>query len=99
MESTIKNILIVLVVLSIAFLGYYFYAQQDSTVQDDSSVTTMLANTEVFIGRSQELDRIGLDMTLFEDKRFTSLQSFTKPVDEKLFGRTDPFAAADSATQ
>jgi hypothetical protein len=92
MESTIKNILVVLVVFSVAFLGYYFYTQQSSTAANDDVVKNMLANTEVFISRSQELDRIALDMSLFEDTRFKTLRSFTKPVDDKPVGRPDPFA-------
>jgi hypothetical protein len=92
MESAIKNILVVLVVLSVGFLGYYFYSQQTSAAPDDEAVKAMLANTEVFISRSQELDRIALDMSLFEDARFKTLHSFTKPVDDKPVRRPDPFA-------
>ncbi len=100
MESTIKNISIVLVIFTFAFLGYYFYVQQGaSTVADDDSVKSMLSNTEVFIGRSQELDKIGLDLSLFEDARFRSLRSFSKAVDEKPVGRTDPFASVEDNTQ
>jgi hypothetical protein len=93
MESAVKNILVVLVVFSVAFLGYYFYTQQSSNAPNDEVVKNMLANTEVFIGRSQELDRISLDMSIFEDARFRTLRSFTKPVDDKPVGRPDPFAA------
>jgi hypothetical protein len=93
MESAVKNILIVLVVFSVAFLGYYFYTQQVSTAPNDEVVKTMLANTEVFIDRSQELDRIALDMSILEDTRFKTLRSFTRPVSDKPVGRPDPFAS------
>jgi hypothetical protein len=92
MESSAKNTLTVLIVLSVAFLGYYFYTQQVSTAPNDEAVKSMLTNTEVFIGRSQELDRIALDMSILEDTRFKTLRSFTKPVNDKPVGRPDPFA-------
>jgi hypothetical protein len=97
MESSIKNILVVLVVLSVAFLGYYFYAQQVSTAPNDEVVKSMLASTEAFLGRSQELEQIAFDMSLFEDSRFKTLHSFTKPVSDKPVGRTDPFAAVGAS--
>lgn len=96
MESAVKNILVILVVFSVAFLGYYFYTQQASTAPNDEVIKNMLATTEVFISRSQELDRIALDMSIFEDARFRTLHSFTRPVSDKPTGRTDPFAAVGS---
>lgn len=94
MSSVTKNIVTILGVLTIAFAGYYFYAQQPSgdISDDDLTLQQMLADTEVFIARSQELDQMSFDLTVFEDERFRTLRSFTSPVQEQSVGRQDPFA-------
>ena len=102
MQSLTKNIAIALGVITIAFGGYYFYAQQgteDASATANASVQQMLSSTEIFIARSQELDQVSLDMSFFEDKRFGSLQSFTKPLKDEPIGRSNPFATANTSTQ
>ena len=95
MNSVTKNIVIILGVLTVGFAGYYFYAQQASSdpMADDFALQEMLASTEVFIVRSQELDQMSFDLTVFEDPRFRTLRSFSNPVQEQPVGRTDPFAS------
>lgn len=99
MSSVTKNIVTILGVLTVAFAGYYFYAQKASvdTTADDFSMQQMLASTEIFIIRSQELDQMNFDLTVFEDSRFRTLRSFSGPVQEQPVGRTDPFAPAGGA--
>lgn len=102
MQSLTKNIAIVLGVVTVAFAGYYFYTQQgteDTSATANASVQQMLSSTEVFIARSQELDQVSLDMSFFEDERFGSLQSFTKPLKDEPVGRANPFAAANGSSQ
>ena len=96
MSSVTKNIVIILGVLTVDFAGYYFSAQKASidTTADDFSLQQMLASTEVFIIRSQELDQMNFDLSVFEDPRFRTLRSFSSPVQEQPVGRTDPFAPA-----
>ncbi len=100
MSSVTKNIVTILGVLTVAFAGYYFYAQRSSleVTTDDYTLQEMLANTEVFIVRSQELDQMNFDLTVFEDQRFRTLRTFTSPVQEQLVGRPDPFAPAGGNT-
>lgn len=95
MNSVTKNIATILGVLTIAFAGYYFFIQKASpdSVADDFTLQQMLASTEVFIMRSQELDQMNFDLSVFEDARFKTLRSFTSPVQEQPVGRTDPFAS------
>ncbi|MBP6924154.1 MAG: hypothetical protein KBC62_01475 [Candidatus Pacebacteria bacterium] len=95
MNSVTKNIVTILGVLTIAFAGYYFFSQQASMepVTDDFTLQQMLASTEVFIVRSQELDQMNFDLSVFEDARFKTLRSFTNPVQELPVGRTDPFSS------
>lgn len=99
MEGAAKNISIILIVLTIAFGGYYIYVQKAATdltasPEGQQMVQDMLAHTQVFIERSQELDQIAFDISILEDERFRSLKVFSKPVKEQPAGRTDPFAEA-----
>jgi hypothetical protein len=95
MNSVTKNIVTILGVLTVAFAGYYFYAQKASLepATDEFALQEMLAKTGVFIVRSQELDQMSFDMTVFEDERFKTVRAFTAPVEEQQVGRPDPFAA------
>ena len=103
MQSLTKNITVILGVVTLAFGAYYFYAQRGSVVQtnaaDDEAIKSMLASTEIFISRSSELDQISFDVAIFEDARFTSLISFTKPVQDEPAGRPNPFAPIGNDTQ
>ncbi|MEN9920450.1 MAG: hypothetical protein RL538_343 [Candidatus Parcubacteria bacterium] len=96
MSNTIKNIAVILGVLTIVFSGYYFYAQvaSDSATDNDAVLQAMLANTAVFIERSQELDAMSFDEGVFQNERFRTLQSFTSPVESQPIGRSNPFAEA-----
>jgi hypothetical protein len=97
MTSTLKNLLTILALATIAFVAYYLYTQQSnnalSTGVDDAQLQDMLARTQIFIRHSEELDRIGsINTSLFTDPRFSTLRSFSKPVQESPVGRNDPFA-------
>lgn len=79
-----------------AFAGYYLYGQRESIVlnteSNDVLLQNMLSNTEIFIVRSQELDRMDLDTAVLEDSYFLSLRSFSKPLKDSPVGRKNPFA-------
>jgi hypothetical protein len=95
MSNVTKNIVTILGVLTIAFAGYYFYMQKaavDISATDDFALQQMLASTEIFIVRSQELDQMSFDLSVFEDPRFRTLRTFATPVEEQPVGRTNPFA-------
>lgn len=97
MSSTLKNLLTILGLATVAFVGYYLYTQQSnsalSTGADEGQLQDMLARTQIFIRHSEELDRIGMINTnLFTDPRFSTLRSFSKPIQESPVGRNDPFA-------
>lgn len=94
MSNTTKNITTILGVLTIVFSGYYFYAQisSENVPGSDEALQQMLANTAIFIERSQELDAMSFDVTVFEDERFRTLQTFTSPVESQPIGRSNPFA-------
>ena len=96
MGKTATNLSIVLGLITIAFAGYYVYTQNSSTTlsvdTNVQSMENMLNNTRVFIERRQVLGQVKLDVSFFEDERFRSLRSFTRPIEERPIGRPDPFA-------
>jgi uncharacterized protein HemX len=103
MTPLTKNVLTILGVLTIGYAGYYFYTQQASSLeggvgQEDAVYQNMLANTEVFIVRSQELSQINLDTSVLDDPRFRSLQAFTRPVEDQPVGKQNPFSESQSST-
>lgn len=98
MGSLFKNSTIALGIITVVFGGYYLYTQQATeslgAVDAEQSLQAMLSNTSVFISHSQELDRINLDLSIFEDQRFRSLRLYTAPVKEQATGRSNPFSAS-----
>jgi hypothetical protein len=103
MSSTLKNLLTILALATIAFVAYYLYTQQSSTVLSvnttEAQKQDMLANTQVFIKHSAELNKIGsIKTSLFNDPRFSNLRSFSRPLAEVSVGRSDPFAEIGSGT-
>lgn len=101
MTPFVKHLLISLGILTVAYAVYYMYAQQaalsgGSNAEAEVLYNNMKRDTEVFIMRSQELDRMSLDMAVLDDARFQSLRAFTKPVEDRSYGRTNPFAAPES---
>tara|TARA_B100000508_G_scaffold138723_1_gene135366 strand:- start:10188 stop:10508 length:321 start_codon:yes stop_codon:yes gene_type:complete len=98
MSKTAKNLSIVLGLVTVAFAGYYLYAQQSVSVlqfsSNDQTMQNMLNNTRVFIEHRRQLDSVTMDLSLLEDERFLSLRSYTTPIQERPIGRPDPFAPA-----
>ena len=99
MTNTLKNLLIILAVITVGYGAYYVYSMRSSTAvgeTTDAEYQAMLARTQAFIARKQELDRMQLDFSVFEDPAFNTLQSYTQPVDPVQAGRSNPFAATGS---
>ena len=96
MSNVTKNLVLVLGLCTVAFAAYYVYSGQTggslSFESNDQVLQNMLSNSRLFIERRQELEAVSLDVTFFEDERFTSLSSYTRPVTEQPVGRSDPFA-------
>jgi hypothetical protein len=98
MEHTMKNLATVLGIATFIFGIYYVYAQRPvamlDSVETEQSMQIMLVNTSRFISHSQELDQIGLDLSVFEDPKFRSLVSASSPLKDRPVGRDNPFAQA-----
>src|SRR3989338_6595865 len=97
MSSSMKNILVILGAFTVAFGGYYMYAQnKNSTLETGSSEVTddILLSTQVFIERRFILDVLNFVLSLFEVPLFRSYQIFVLPVRTEPYGRTNPFGPA-----
>ncbi len=103
MGKTATNLAVLLGLTTIVFAGYYLFTQEgsDSLVSntDTQTMENMLNNTRVFIERRKVLDSMELNVGLFEDDKFRSLKTFTKPVQEQPIGRSDPFADTITASR
>jgi len=92
-----KNILVILGAFTLAFGGYYMYAQnKSSSLSTESNEVTadILLSTQVFIERRVILDAVKLDVSLFENPVFRSYRTFALPVENEPYGRTNPFESA-----
>jgi hypothetical protein len=96
MNTVKNNIISILGLLTISFAAFYLYTQSitPSSDAEDVALQQMLANTEIFIARSQELNSMRFDLTVLENERFRTLQSYTKPVESQPTGRTNPFTVS-----
>jgi hypothetical protein len=96
MAHLFKTITVALGIITAIFGGYYLFisgAASTTDAEGEMALQEMLKNTSVFISHSQELDKISLDLSLFEDQRFRSLRLYTAPIEEQPTGRTNPFGA------
>lgn len=98
MGKTATNISIVLGIVTIAYAGYYLFTNNSSISgnfnSNEQTIEDMVNNNRIFSERRQVLESIELEIGFFEDSRFRSLQTFTKPIQERPVGRPDPFADA-----
>ncbi len=98
-NSLIKNITIVLVILTLAFLGYYLFTMKDEINLSGTSSTAnqdLFGDVQKYAERRQVLDQIKLDTTLFSDERFLSLRGYTPTTPTFQEGRLNPFAVVES---
>ena len=100
MNNTVKNLMIVLGILTVAFVGYYFLMQQSSPLvrsdESEQQLQNMLMRTQAFVGHRQVLDSIELDSSFIQSSTFRNLRSFSPEPQEFQHGRSNPFVAVDS---
>lgn len=96
MDKSTQNLAVILVVITFAFAGFYFYSQSNSSnlsfESNDQTKQNMLNKTRAYINYTSTLQRIDLDYSFFEDERLLSLQSFSSPPGDLPSGRSNPFA-------
>ena len=97
MNATTKNVIIVLGVVTIAFMGYYLFMQEASLVlrssESDRQLEQMLVRTQEFVSHREILDTIALDENtiILQSQEFRGLQSFSPEPNEFQVGRSNPF--------
>ncbi len=92
MQKNKKNILVILVIASVAVGGYYFYAQAPVELTPEVAETQVLfSDVQRYAERFQKLNEISLSTELFSDPYFRSLVSYSTPVPPQPIGRTNPF--------
>lgn len=99
MDNTlIKNITVALVVLTMAFLGYYLFTMRDEITLSSGTATgqDLFGDVQKYAERRQVLDQVKLDTSVFSDERFLSLKGYTPTIPVYQEGRQNPFAIAES---
>ncbi len=92
MSPTMKNIVVPLLVATLAYAAYVFFIQGDTVSQNDATLTDdVLLRTQVFIERRALLGTVAIDVALFEEPVFRSYKSFSDGVPSEPFGRSNPF--------
>ena len=93
MSSLLKNLLFALGFLLIIYLGYVLFFNGSGSGDANSAVNNQAAlETQDFLVRLQSLRSINLDMSIFDDKRFSSLVNFKQALPDEPTGRKNPFA-------
>ncbi len=94
MDASLKNIAMVLVVLSLAFLGYYVFIQKDTSslaLEGNAVSQELFANVQKYGERRNQLDQIKLDTSIFSDELFLSLKGYPREIPDQTIGRKNPF--------
>jgi hypothetical protein len=93
MSAKIQNLIVILGVVLIAFVGYYLYTQNAQSQLVNGSVDNTIAmETSLFLDRLTILQGITLDGSLFADQRFKNLVDYSEPINPQPIGRDNPFS-------
>lgn len=95
MSSLIKNILVIAVLGSVAYAGYYvFVIQNESSLNTGSRANEGELLTTEFLQKLGDLQRIDLSGEFFRDARLRSLTDFSTVPEAVSGGRSNPFSSA-----
>jgi len=103
MNTIVKNIVAVLITIT-AVLGLYYFLSQDAALSlevnsEDRQLQELFSAAQTFTERQRVLDSIELNLSVFDNDGFQSLESFsTKPL-EYVTGRENPFLPIDTTSQ
>ncbi len=97
MSDIVKNLLVFAIVAALFGLGYYLFLAPDGMNLDTNATSPLdeqvLARAQEFIQHRSVLEQIDLsvNMEIFTDPKFTSLQSFETPVPDQPLGKDSLF--------
>jgi len=93
-KKTIKNILIIFAGVVVLFIAYsYFLKGEDKELLTSALVSSTDGSPvvgELFVILN-ELSSLKIDLSLFEDPTYHSLQDYTVILTPEAFGRVNPF--------
>ena len=96
MSPLLKNLMYVLVALTVGVGGYYIYNMDKTTALSDTDSTVLtqeiLVSTQLFIERRAILENVQLNTEAFSNPNFKTYRSFREPLIEEPYGsRPNPF--------
>ena len=95
MNSATKQIIIAIVIIIVAFVGYqmFFVSGEagDTSLTPDIQTQNQFIDGQVILGLLNKLDRVTLDESIFSNNIFMSLQSFERVLEGQVSGRKNPF--------
>ncbi len=92
MSSSLQNLLIVAGVGILLALGYYLFAQKDTSTLQNAEVNNMIAaESAVFLRKLKELESIAVDQSFFSDPRFLQLIDVSTSIVPMEVGKPNPF--------
>jgi len=96
MASSFQNILIAIVGLVLVGFGYYLFVSDSNNALTDASSPVddqILQKTQVFIERRARLEAVNITSEIFNDPRFTTLQTNTTLLPEQPIGNQNIFVS------
>lgn len=95
MTQKTKQIIIAIVIIVIAFIGFkMFFSNTDSndtTLVADKATSAEFIDGQIILDLLNELNAVTLDNSIFSNKLFVSLVNFERPIAEQIPGRPNPF--------
>ena len=97
MQKNVKNLVVILGIITVVF-GIYYLLTQDSGMfiqssQSQQQLDNLVASSQLFLDRSQALQQVDIDTTIFQSEVLNSLRTFSGPPSEYATGRDNPFLA------
>jgi len=95
MSQKTKQIIISLIIIIVAFIGYkMFYVSDqpsDSTLVAEQATNAQFVDGQTILVLLNNLNRVTLDDSIFSNKIFVSLTDFGRPIEDQIIGRQNPF--------
>lgn len=94
MSSFIRNTIMIIGLVALGGLGYYFFVMERGATLDtgDSQIGQGELETQEFLRRLNDLQKIALPTDIFDDPRFTTLKNFGSLLEVVPYGRETPFS-------
>ncbi|MFA7252438.1 MAG: hypothetical protein WC027_01120 [Candidatus Paceibacterota bacterium] len=94
MTQKIKQIIIAVIVIIVAFVGFkmFFGNSSDEALVEDKASSAQFVDGQAILFLLGKLNQVTLDTSIFTSSVFTSLESFERPVEDQAISRNNPFA-------